>query len=201
MGRDRAARPEAKPDRLFVAVEIPAGAKALVEDAFRPWREAFPEARWVPPQNWHVTVKFLGRTWPRLRDWVPERVGAAARGAAPFPAALEGVGSFPSPRRGRVLWAGLDDGGKLGEVASLLDDELVGEFAPEQRAFHAHLTVARSDPPLTVPEDFASTPLRSDPWMVDELVLFSSHLRRPAPVYEPVARFPFGAAGTSGREV
>lgn len=195
MGRDRAARPEAKPDRLFVAVEIPDEMKDVVDEAFRPWRDVFPRARWVPPENRHVTVAFLGRTWPRLRDWVPARLEEAARSSAPFAVSLTGVGSFPSKRKGRVLWAGLDDDGKLGELATLVDDALAEEFPPESRPFHAHLTVARSDPPLDLPEDYASTELRTAPWEVDEIVLFRSHVRRPAPVYEPIGRFVLGGSG------
>jgi 2'-5' RNA ligase len=200
MGRDRRQRPDAAPLRLFVAIEVPEDARRSVREAFAPWREAFPEARWVPEENWHVTVKFLGRTWPRLRDWVPARLLEAARAAEPYRASLSKVGSFPSRRSGRVLWAGLEDGGGTGSVAVALDDGLAEEFPPETRAYHPHLTVARSDPPLKLPEAYAATPLASDPWTVGELVLFRSHLRRPAPVYEPIGRFRLGA-GTSGRGV
>src|SRR5215210_404639 len=104
MGRDRTARPDAKPLRLFVAIDIPEAVKDDVERAIAPWRETFPHARWVPRENWHVTMKFLGRTWPRLRDWVPERVREAAGAVRPFRTALAGLGSFPSRTRGRLLW-------------------------------------------------------------------------------------------------
>ena len=191
MARDRAARPEAKPLRLFVAVTIPAAAGADVDAAVAPWRAAFPRARWVPPENRHVTLKFLGRTYPRLLDWVPERLGEVARGVAPFTTCVAGLGCFPSPVRARVLWAGLEDAqGRLAGLAGAVDDALAREFEPERRAFAAHLTVARSDPPLRLPEDFGTAPLRSDPFEVREIVLFRSHLRRPAPVYEPIGRFP-----------
>lgn len=198
MGEDRAARPEAKPDRLFVAVEVPDEARAIVDEAFRPWRDVFPRGRWVPVENWHVTVKFLGRTWPRLRDWVPARLAEAAEASAPFAVSLAGVGSFPSRRKGRVLWAGLDDGdGRLGELATVIEDALAEEFPPETRPFHGHLTVARSDPPLELPEDYAATVLRTAPWEVDRIVLFRSHLRRPAPVYEPIGRFELKGGGSA----
>jgi RNA 2',3'-cyclic 3'-phosphodiesterase len=190
MARDRAARPEAKPLRLFVAIEIPEPAKAAVEEAFRPWRDAFPQARWVPRENWHVTVKFLGRTWPRLEAWVPERIEAAAGEVPPFRAALAGLGSFPSRRRGRVLWAGLgDDGGGLEHLARALDEALIDEFPAETRRFHPHLTVARSEPPLSLPPAFGETALATEPWEIDHVLLFRSHLRRPAPRYEPLASF------------
>ncbi len=99
MARDRSARPEAPPLRLFVAVEIPEDAKRAVASATEPWRERFPKARWPPEENWHVTLVFLGRTWPRLRPWVEERVAAVARRTAPFEARIDGLGAFPSARR------------------------------------------------------------------------------------------------------
>ena len=188
MGRDRAARPEAKPLRLFVALEIPDQAKDVVEEAFAPWRERFPKARWVPRENMHVTLKFLGRTWPRLTDWVPEQIEAAVVELDSFETRLLGAGSFPSAKRGRAIWAGFDDEeGRLTELAGAIDEALEDEFEPERRPFHAHLTVARSDPPLKLPASYTSTPLESDPWLVDHVTLFRSHLGRPAPRYEPLA--------------
>jgi 2'-5' RNA ligase len=193
MGRNRAARPEAKPLRLFVAIEIPEPVKDVVEEAFAPWREEFPRARWVPRENLHVTLKFLGRTWPRLADWVPERIEEAVGENEPFDTRLVGVGSFPSAKRGRAIWAGFDDDeGRLTELAGGIDDALEDEFEPEKREFHPHLTVARSDPPLKLPARYSSTELESEPWSVDHVVLFRSHLGRPAPRYEPLARFPLG---------
>jgi 2'-5' RNA ligase len=184
MARNRAARPEAKPLRLFVAIEIPEAAKDVVQEAFAPWREEFPKARWVPRENLHVTLKFLGRTWPRLTDWVLKRVEEAVGELEPFDARLVGVGSFPSAKRGRAIWAGFDDHGPLGEVAGAIDAALEDEFEPEKRPFHPHLTVARSDPPLKLPAAYTGTELQSEAWSVDRVVLFRSHLGRPAPRYD-----------------
>ena len=78
-------------------------------------------------------------------------------------------------------------------LAARIEGELLEEFPAETRTFHPHLTVARSDPPLTFPPEFAETPLLSQDWEVDHVILFRSHLRRPAPVYEPLASFPLGA--------
>jgi 2'-5' RNA ligase len=193
MARDRAARPEAKPLRLFVAIEIPETAKDAVEEVFAPWREAFPKARWVPRENMHVTLKFLGRTWPRLTDWVPEQVEAAVAEVSRFTARLQGVGSFPSAKRGRALWAGFDDTDGIAALAAEIETALADEFPAEKRPFHPHLTVARSEPPLKLPAGYSGTELESDEWEVDHVVLFRSHLRRPAPLYEPLARFRLGA--------
>ena len=198
MARNRAARPEAKPLRLFVALDIPEPAKDVVEEAFAPWRDEFPKARWVPRENMHVTVRFLGRTWPRLTDWVPERIKEAVAELEPFETRLVGVGSFPSAKRGRAIWAGFEDGEELSALAGAIDEALVKEFEPEKRAFHAHLTVARSDPPLKLPSSYTSTELESEPWLVDHVTLFRSHLGRPAPRYEPLRRFRLGGGDIVG---
>jgi RNA 2',3'-cyclic 3'-phosphodiesterase len=193
MARDRASRPEAKALRLFVAFDVSAEAAEEVESAIDPWRSAFPKARWVPNENWHITVKFLGQTWPRLEEWVRERVRDAASGVGPVATRLAGLGCFPSPGRARVLWVGLDDRpGRLAEIALALDAALATEFTPETRAFSPHLTVARSDPPLRLPAAFGETAMEPVAFRVDRLTLYRSHLRRPAPRYEPLATFPLG---------
>jgi RNA 2',3'-cyclic 3'-phosphodiesterase len=191
VARDRAARPGAKPWRLFVAIEVPDAAKHVVSRATEELRTEFPKARWVPVENWHVTMKFLGATYPRLVAWARSRLAWVAEGSAPFETSVTGMGTFPSAARARVLWAGLDDAsGRMARLAAVVDDALAKEFRPEARAFTAHLTVARSDPPMRLPAAVGDLRVASDPFTVEELVLFRSHLRRPAPVYEPIERFP-----------
>jgi RNA 2',3'-cyclic 3'-phosphodiesterase len=185
MARDRASRPEAKPLRLFVAAEVPDDVRAAVAGAVAPLRERFPKARWVPAENQHVTLKFLGSTYPRLVDRLSATVGEVASRHAPFITRVEDLGVFPNARRARVLWAGLDDADlSFGRLAADLDEALSKEFKPEKRAFTAHLTVARFEPTVTVdPDEIA---FESEPFEVGRIVLFRSHLRRPAPMYEPM---------------
>ena len=189
MARDRASRPEAKPLRLFVAFDIPEDVRDSVESAVAQWRERYPRAKWVPKPNQHVTLKFLGATWPRLVEWVRDSVGQAARANEQARTRVTGFGAFPNERRGRVLWAGLDDDGRrLARIAASLDDRLSREFAPEKRAFTPHLTVARFEPPVEL-QGLEDVRFESDPFDVDRIVLYRSHLRRPAPFYERLATF------------
>jgi RNA 2',3'-cyclic 3'-phosphodiesterase len=176
--------------RLFVAIEVPDAVRALVESAMRSVRDAHPRGRWVPVENQHVTLKFLGSTPPPLLDWVSAAIGHACAEASPFRTRVDGAGAFPNARRARVLWAGLDDvDGRMAELAGALDEAMRREFAPDRRAFTPHLTVARFEPPVAVGE---LPSLRSEPFGVERVVLFRSRLRRPAPVYQPVAAFPLG---------
>jgi len=197
MARDRASRPEARPLRLFVAVDVPDDVREHLAAVVDPWRARFPTGRWVPSQNWHVTLKFMGSTWPRLLGWVEERVARVAAAEAPFQTRLESLGAFASGRRARVLWAGLSDvGARFAGLAQEVESALAEHFRPENRAFTPHLTVARFDPPMDLSDALAETDVASDPFRVDRLVLYRSHLQRPAPRYEPLSQFDLG--GTAG---
>jgi RNA 2',3'-cyclic 3'-phosphodiesterase len=192
VARDRASGPEAKPQRLFVAIDVPDAVRSRLADAIVPLREGV-RGKWVPQQNWHVTMKFLGSTWPRLVDWVHETCARVASHHHAIETSLTRLGAFPNERRGRVLWAGLHDPDELfAAIASDLDTALEREFRTEKRAFTAHLTVARFDPPAPLVGRLESIDVATDPFVVDRLVLYRSHLRRPAPIYEPVREFPFG---------
>ena len=84
MARDRAARPEARSLRLFVAVDVPAVVRDFLRNAIRPLHEAIPGARWTRPDAWHITMKFLGSVEPSLRGWAEGVVGEAAAQAELF---------------------------------------------------------------------------------------------------------------------
>src|SRR5213076_113464 len=101
MARDRASRPEAKPLRLFIAFDVPEDVRATLVGAIAPLKERL-GGRWTPPENWHLTLKFLGSTWPLLVEWVTETSRDVASAHRPFVTALEGVGAFPNERRARV---------------------------------------------------------------------------------------------------
>jgi 2'-5' RNA ligase len=199
MGRDRASRPEARPWRLFVAAEIPDEVRERLHLDLVQLRERVARARWVPPANWHVTLKFLGPVWPRLVEDVRRSVAEVAGSASGLVTRVTGAGAFPSERRARVIWAGLEDPkGGLAALAVALDGALAGIVKPEERGFSAHLTVARLREPENVAEALGGLgTVSSESFPVDRLVLYRSHLRRPAPVYEPVEAFPLEGEGSS----
>ena len=193
MARDRAARPEAKPLRLFVAVDIPEAAKRRVAEVVSAFKERIPAARWTRPEGWHVTLKFLGSTWPRLFEEVRHAVAQSAASGAPFQTSLTGVGVFPSPGRARVVWVGLaDPEGRFAPMVKALDRQLAEHFVPEKRAFTPHLTLARFNEQGALPEGVVETDVSSEPFTVEELVLYRSYLQRPAARYEAMERFPLG---------
>jgi len=199
MARDRATRPEAKPIRLFIAVDVPDAVKASLAHTSPRFRDRIPDARWTTSDGWHVTLKFLGATWPRLVDEVQRAIRDAAAGGSVFQTALTELGVFPSPGRTRVVWAGLaDPEERFPALVRRLDDLLEEDFTPEERAFTPHLTLARLNPPRDVREfapDLVGTSVASDPFQAEGLVLYRSHLSPKGARYEPLIRAPFSGSG------
>lgn len=196
MARDRASRPEAKPIRMFVAVDVPGAVKDQLLERMTPYRDRLPGARWTQPSSWHVTLKFLGWVWPRLESTVRAAVAdVGPRSGAPFEARLTQVGAFPSAARARVLWAGLADApaGRFAEITQLLDDSLAEHFEPEHREYTPHLTLARLVPPRRVDEfvpGLVGTDVSSGLFPIQDLVLYRSHLSPKGATYEPLVRTP-----------
>jgi RNA 2',3'-cyclic 3'-phosphodiesterase len=180
-----------KPLRLFVAAGVPERHLAWLQEQTADRRSSLPGGRWAEPAAQHVTLKFLGST---PADLLPELTGllegTAAR-HAPASVSLADIGAFPTRRRARVLWMGLEDPADvLREMAADLDESLRSlGFDPEKRAYTPHLTLARFKSPISVPE---STPIDGramPPFLVDHLTLWRSRLHPSGARYEVVARF------------
>jgi 2'-5' RNA ligase len=193
MGRDRGAPPPSKPLRLFVAADVPDDVKAGLAESLTQFRDRIPGASWMRRDGWHVTLRFLGSTWPRQVEAVRTAVEKAAATTSPFETSLTEVGAFPSERRARVLWVGLaDDDGRFQRIVTLLDDVLQEDFVPDEREFTPHLTVARLHPVRDLSE-FATSlhglSVASRTFPVGELVLYRSHLSPRGATYEALGRF------------
>jgi 2'-5' RNA ligase len=196
LARDRASRPEARPLRLFIAVDVPDAVKAELAEKIGPFRERIPGARWTREDGWHVTLKFLGATWPRLMEQVSGAVAEAARRAAPFATRLTVLGVFATPRRARVVWAGLaDPDERFAGIVRALDQLLAEDFEPEDREFTPHLTLARLNPTRDIREfapEIVGMEIPSADFEVQRLVLYRSHLSPHGATYEPLLARPLG---------
>ena len=179
--------------RLFVAVpltdEVRAALAAHIMDAGTD--RALP-GKPVPPPNWHVTMRFLGPT----DEVAYERFLAAlteAEWGRPFTVSFGGLGAFPRPARATVLWLAIERGVDRLERLAALSEQAAQEagFAPEERPFHAHLTLSRIRPHQDVRpliERVSPFPMSLP---VDRLVVFRSHLGRGGARYEELDSFEF----------
>jgi len=186
--------------RCFVAVDLSAETRGAVAQAQATLRAASPRAdvRWVAPEAFHLTLKFLGETEEDRVARVREALTTVARAHVPFGLAMAGLGAFPSLARPRVLWAGIVGG--LREIGLLAADveraALPLGFALDARPFGGHVTIGRVRSPrrigrvLEAAARLAQQPLGS--WTVREMVLYRSHLRPTGTVYEPLAALVLG---------
>ena len=133
--------------RLFIAIAIPEGVKARIEGTQAELRRALPDAnaRWIRPDQFHLTLKFLGDVEAARLDPLGQATRAACRGFTPLRLRAEGVGCFPDLRRPRVLWTGVSDGSgqllRLQEAVALATQDFTAEQKEEH--FTGHITLAR----------------------------------------------------------
>lgn len=127
--------------RLFVGIALtPDAATALEQIRNQLAPKAGDSVRWPGPENWHVTLQFLGNTTEERAACVTNQL--ATIHANPVPVRLAELGFFP---RVGVFHAGVD---LSPELLSLQQRVTAATrpcgFIPEDRPYHPHITLARS---------------------------------------------------------
>ncbi len=174
--------------RLFVGIPLPEVIRSGLEEV----RTEVSGAEWVPLQNLHITLKFIGEVEQdrlleisRILQWIR---------ATPFLLEPGGVGVFPPKGHPGVMWVGLHKAHpELFRLQKQIDDTLfrIG-IEPERRIYHPHITAARC-------REASEEGIRQwrkrhqeflmPPFMVQEFVLYSSLLGRGQPIYSEQCRY------------
>ena len=179
--------------RTFVAVLIARDLKDKMSEVQEQVKKLAPDVKWVAPENFHVTLKFLGNVREDELSKVCAAVEEAVKSFAPFELSISGLGAFPNPARARVVWIGIDKGREeLTGLATAIDKHLVKlGFEKEDKAFKAHITIGRvktskflnklADEIGNVDADNLGTQ------QVSDVVIMQSELLRGGPVYSPLS--------------
>jgi len=132
--------------RLFIALNLPEREKLRIHKAAAPLREAGFPVRWLEPDHYHLTLKFLGDVRSEIAPIAEKVMDRVAGETRDFPLAVGGFGAFPTIRRPRVLWIGVDPTPALRCLKQDLEWGLANHgFERETRAFHPHITLGRAD--------------------------------------------------------
>ncbi len=174
--------------RLFVALDLPWDLREALHGLAR----GLPGARWVPEENLHLTLRFIGELPPHRAEEADLAL-ATLRGKR-FQLSLSGVGTVNRGGREVALWAGVERNPQLEHLQAKIETALQrAGLPPEKRRFNPHITLARLD---NCPEDKlvayvqGNNLFRAGPVEIDAFTLFSSLLGKEASVYHAEVAYP-----------
>jgi RNA 2',3'-cyclic 3'-phosphodiesterase len=173
--------------RIFTGVEIP----AEVVQSLSVLRGGLPGARWIDPENYHLTLRFIGDVNDAVARDVMQILGGVKR--RPFEIALNGLEHFGG-KKPRAVIAMVAANGRLAELQAEHERILqrIG-LPPEQRKFTPHVTLARlRDSSSRDVADYLSIrgAFKTPPFPVTRFILFSSRASTGGGPYVIEAAYP-----------
>ena len=173
--------------RLFVGLDFAWETRQLLASL----AGGVPGARWVPPENYHLTLRFIGEVPPHRAEEID--IALAALRARAFSLVLAGVGTFAKGGQENALWVGVEKNPSLEALRSKVETVLQrAGCEPERRRFFPHITLARlRDAAEGRLAGFVQSHnlFRAGPIPVAHFVLFSSQLGKEASVYTPEVEY------------
>ena len=191
--------------RLFLAVEPSAAVRSSLADCVTGLRRRLPGVKWVPGENFHITLRFLGNIPDERLPELCAVCGDALRRQTAFSCAAAGLGAFPRSGRVTVIWADVIRGrrGLAGLVEALESRLRDAGFVAEPAAFRAHITLGRVRRRATVHRRDLSPHIETwqgrefGQWRVDRVTLFQSTLTADGPVYSALKHWELPASASA----
>jgi RNA 2',3'-cyclic 3'-phosphodiesterase len=186
--------------RLFVAISLPDAVKDEIEKAQGQIRGALREdfIRWAKPEQFHLTLKFLGNVAPSRVAELTEALRAACVNFSALQLRAERIGFFPNMRFPRVVWASVHDGK---DILPRLQEAIatnIGGFVEKQegKKFTGHITLGRMER-INRPQSELLTKLAYGmgerffgEWTANKVELIRSELSSSGSRYTTVAAIP-----------
>jgi len=184
--------------RLFYCCELPEAVQIELLRIAQPLRALEARVTWVRPENFHITLKFLGEVAPASVEMLKILGAQVAASAQRFDLTFDTVGAFPTVHRPRVLWIGASSVPQ--EILSLherLERELVKMGFGEEERFTPHVTVGRvkDERPLRagqLPQLISQIGAFACRAPITHLTLMESQLSPSGAIYTPVATWELG---------
>jgi 2'-5' RNA ligase len=185
--------------RLFIALAVPQNVQKEIGRAQSQLRRSSPPGtiRWTRPEQFHVTLIFLGDVPAAQVEALKVSVSGVSAGFPPLQLSAHGIGFFPNIQRPRVVWAGTGDGnGQLAELHRKLD-EAARPFAPAEKPerFAGHITLGRFKPghPAAIDKLLARAevqrPRHFGDWEAGQVDIFRSELTSAGAMHSLFASF------------
>jgi 2'-5' RNA ligase len=183
--------------RLFIAVPLPDQIRSVLRERCGRLKRELPFQKWVHPDDYHITLKFLGDTSSDTAERMKQTLQDVSAGFPSFELSTERLGIFGPSEAPSILWANVS--GDLKRLAGLqqqVEDAAAAlGFDREARAYRPHITLARR---YQGQQKFQRSELEKmdtsleirQSWTVNRMALYRSHLGK-EPMYEAISIFPF----------
>jgi 2'-5' RNA ligase len=132
--------------RIFIAADIPPSLQQAIQQKVGLLRKTVGDrsVRWVPVQNMHLTLKFLGDVSPTNVESLKEILRIEADSCPVFDITISRLGSFPNSKRPRTLFIGIQAPAQLEALQRGIDFATARlGYESEARPFSPHLTIGR----------------------------------------------------------
>ena len=176
--------------RLFIAMPIP----EKFRDILHGLKDTRLPVRWTPPENYHLTLRFIGEVTESRADEIRQQLHKVEAGE-PFEMVLEGLGAFPRPSRPRVIWCAAEPEQPIKTLHSRIQHTLSAvDLEPEDKPFHPHVTLGRVKQSSTAIEEFLkeNESFTAGRFRVNQFCLYVSKLGKAGAVHKVVETYPFG---------
>ncbi len=181
--------------RCFIAVPLPKEVQTYLSQLQNHFKTLNLHARWVSPENIHLTLKFLGDIETASITQIRKNLTSTIKSFKQFEVLLGESGVFPNYSRPRVFWVGLrDPEDHLRQINQSIENALqeLG-FPKEKKQFSPHLTIARIkstkkiDRFLEEVKIFKPTPLKA--FEISKINLYRSQLTPQGSIYTVLEKF------------
>ena len=185
--------------RSFLAIDLPEATRQALGTVQKHLKQSATGVRWVKPSSIHLTLKFLGNIHPAQVEDIARAVAQEIRDHPPITLRAAGLGAFPSRRKPRVIWIGMEgEVQRLNGIQARIENALEPfGFVREKRGFRPHLTIGRvKDRRYLQPLIDAMATLDMEPFNsfdADEIILYKSDLRPTGAIYTKLHRMPLAA--------
>lgn len=193
--------------KLFLAVAATEGLDPVASQIIKKMKintdQRQIEVRWIPQNNYHVTLVFLGNIDEKKIPEIEHIAGEVAKHIAPFPLKIADVGGFPDEFSSRVLWFGVQNSKALRHLQETLSLSLKNSgYTLDEREYSPHLTIGRLRNPQRT-RDLISPFVRKKiaKIQITEFILYESLGSHPFPVYKPLVRFQLTGVPADAQEL
>ncbi len=159
-------------------------------------RGGLPGARWIDPENYHITLRFIGEVQRSQAEDIDEMLMQVS--APGFDLHLHGVGIFGQGVKAKAVWVGVMPSEPLNFLQAKVESAIVrAGLPPEGRKFAPHITLARfahADANRLQMFVEGNNLFRAGPWTIDKFTLFESQMGKGGSVYTPLADYDLAPA-------